>query len=107
MEKLQLQDDFPTNLLIKTYDALCESCRSIAPLQLLFLEIFEYIDTLWSFVISKTGSRNWNGQRCRRRRARARMRTSVFTLPRIVSVRNVVPTLTSSKRRGLSLNGRC
>jgi hypothetical protein len=24
-----------------------------------------------------------------------------------VSVRNVVPTLTSSKRRGLSLNGRC
>jgi hypothetical protein len=26
---------------------------------------------------------------------------------RYVSVRNVVPTLTSSKRRGLSLNGRC
>jgi hypothetical protein len=25
----------------------------------------------------------------------------------IVSVRNVVPTLTSSKRQGLSLNGRC
>jgi hypothetical protein len=24
-----------------------------------------------------------------------------------VSVRNVVPTLTSRKRRGLSLNGRC
>jgi hypothetical protein len=24
-----------------------------------------------------------------------------------LSVRNVVPTLTSSKRRGLSLNGRC
>jgi hypothetical protein len=24
-----------------------------------------------------------------------------------VSVRNVVPTLTSSKRQGLSLNGRC
>jgi hypothetical protein len=24
-----------------------------------------------------------------------------------VSVRNVVPTLTSNKRRGLSLNGRC
>jgi hypothetical protein len=26
---------------------------------------------------------------------------------RMVSVRNVVPTLTSSKRRGVSLNGRC
>jgi hypothetical protein len=25
----------------------------------------------------------------------------------LVSVRNVVPTLTSSKRQGLSLNGRC
>jgi hypothetical protein len=25
----------------------------------------------------------------------------------VVSVRNVVPTLTSSKRQGLSLNGRC
>jgi hypothetical protein len=25
----------------------------------------------------------------------------------MVSVRNVVPTLTSSKRQGLSLNGRC
>jgi hypothetical protein len=24
-----------------------------------------------------------------------------------LSVRNVVPTLTSNKRRGLSLNGRC
>jgi hypothetical protein len=25
----------------------------------------------------------------------------------MLSVRNVVPTLTSNKRRGLSLNGRC
>jgi hypothetical protein len=25
----------------------------------------------------------------------------------LLSVRNMVPTLTSSKRRGLSLNGRC
>jgi hypothetical protein len=40
VEKLQLQHDFPTNLLVKTYDALCESCRTIAPLKLLFLEIF-------------------------------------------------------------------
>jgi hypothetical protein len=30
-----------------------------------------------------------------------------FVLRIYMSVRNVVPTLTSNKRRGLSLNGRC
>jgi hypothetical protein len=58
--------------LIKTYISLWESCRSIAPLQLLVLEIFEYVDTFWSFIISKTGSRNWNGRRRRELSARAR-----------------------------------
>jgi hypothetical protein len=50
VEKLQLQHDFPTNLLIKTYDTLCESCRSIAPLQLLFLENFNLVATFWSIT---------------------------------------------------------
>jgi hypothetical protein len=30
-----------------------------------------------------------------------------FFLPLILSVRKVVPTLTSNERQGLSLNGRC
>jgi hypothetical protein len=50
---------FPDKPLIKTYVALWESCRSIAPLQLLFSEIFKFVDTFWSFVISKTKSWNW------------------------------------------------
>jgi hypothetical protein len=33
--------------------------------------------------------------------------TDVGLFVTLVSVRNMVPTLTSSKRRGLSLNGRC
>jgi hypothetical protein len=37
----------------------------------------------------------------------ATLSTNVTTLAIDVSVRNVVPTLTSSKRCGLSLNGRC
>jgi hypothetical protein len=78
VEKLQLRRDFPTNPLIKTYDALWESCRSIAPLQLLILEFFKLVDTFSSFVILKTGSRNWNGRRRRRRRARVRADASFF-----------------------------
>jgi hypothetical protein len=40
---------------------------------------------------------------------RAQLSEAVVPLrsPALWSVRNVVPTLTSSKRRGLSLNGRC
>jgi hypothetical protein len=55
---LEFQRVFSTNQLIKTYVTLCESCRSIAPLQLLFLDIFKYDDTFWSFIILKTESRN-------------------------------------------------
>jgi hypothetical protein len=66
---------FPDKRLIKTYDALWESFRSIAPLQLLFLEIFEYVDTFWSYGVLKAGSRNLNGRRRRGHRATARAST--------------------------------
>jgi hypothetical protein len=79
MDNLQLRPTFPDKRLIKTYDALWESCRSIAPLQLLFLEIFKFVDNFWSFVISKAGPRNKNG---RRRRAAAPARASAASRPR-------------------------
>jgi hypothetical protein len=43
--------------LIKTYDTLRESCRSTAPLQLCFWEIFHLVDAFWSFAISKRPKR--------------------------------------------------
>jgi hypothetical protein len=52
---------FPTNPLIKTYDALCESCRSIVSLQLLFLENFNLVGTFWSLGFLKPGK--WNENR--------------------------------------------
>jgi hypothetical protein len=58
VENLQLRPTFPGKPLIKTYDALWESCRSIAHLQLLFLEIFKFVDNFWSFAISKRLKRN-------------------------------------------------
>jgi hypothetical protein len=85
VEKLSLQHIFPTNLLIKTYVALCESCRSIAPLQLLFLEIFKFVDNFWSFAISKRLKRN-RTRDGRRRRApsvsRARLDRAAMCCPR-------------------------
>jgi hypothetical protein len=68
--KLQLRYDYPTNPVIKTYDTLCESCRSIAPLQLLFLENFEFVVTFRSSAISNQVTRN--RYRCWRRRRRAK-----------------------------------
>jgi hypothetical protein len=56
--------------LIKTYVALWESCRSIAPLQLSFLEIFNLVGTFWSYAISKQAK--WNEKRPERRNARPR-----------------------------------
>jgi hypothetical protein len=64
VENLQLWPTFPDKRLIKTYDALWESCRSIAPLQLLFLEIFNLIGTFWSYAISKQAK--WNEKRTER-----------------------------------------
>jgi hypothetical protein len=61
MEKLQLRPTFPDKPLIKTYVALCESCRSIAPLQLLFLEIFKLVVTFLSFAFAKM--LKWNKRR--------------------------------------------
>jgi hypothetical protein len=55
VEKLQLWPMFPGKRLIKTYDGLWESCRSIAPLQLCFLEIFDLVVTFGSYAISKQG----------------------------------------------------
>jgi hypothetical protein len=57
VENLQLRSTFPGKRLIKTYDALWESCRSIAPLQLFFSEIFDLVGTFWSFAISKRPKR--------------------------------------------------
>jgi hypothetical protein len=48
VEKLHLLHVFPVDLLIKAYVTLCESCRSIAPLQLLFLENFNLFGTFWN-----------------------------------------------------------
>jgi hypothetical protein len=57
VENLQLRSTFPGKRLIKTYDTLRESCRSTAPLQLCFWEIFHLVDAFWSFAISKRPKR--------------------------------------------------
>jgi hypothetical protein len=64
VEKLQLRRDFPTNLLIKTYVSLWKSCRSIAPLQLLFLEIFKFYSKILRFAFSKGAAPNKNEHPC-------------------------------------------
>jgi hypothetical protein len=69
VENLQLRPTFPDKPLIKTYVALCESCRFIAPLQLLFLEIFELNSKFLSYAISKMLKWNKKGGTRRRRRA--------------------------------------
>jgi hypothetical protein len=66
VEKLQLRPTFPDKPLIKTYVALWESCRSIAPLQLLYLENFDLVVTFGSYAISKQGK--WNRAGSRRHR---------------------------------------
>jgi hypothetical protein len=52
-EFCQLRPTFPDKPLLKHHVALCESCRFIAPLQLLFLEIFKFVGTFWGFAILK------------------------------------------------------
>jgi hypothetical protein len=64
VEKLQLWPTFPDKRLIKTYDALLESCRSMAPLQLCSLEIFDLVVTFGSYAISKQGKWNRAGSQC-------------------------------------------
>jgi hypothetical protein len=59
--KLQLRSTFPGKPLIKTYVSLWQSCRSTTPLQLLFLENFDLVDTFRSYAISKQGK--WNRAR--------------------------------------------
>jgi hypothetical protein len=73
---------FPDKRLIKTYDALWGRCRSIAPLQLLSLEIFNLIATLGSYVFLNL--RKWNkiGTRRRHHRALARARPRPAARPR-------------------------
>jgi hypothetical protein len=84
-EILNVQRVFPTNLSRQTYVALCESCRSIAPLQLLYLEIFHLVGYLWSYGILKTVSRNdfgrWRRKVAPQRVVRARAQTAP---PRVV-----------------------
>jgi hypothetical protein len=60
--KLQLWPTFPGKRLIKTYATLWKSCRSIAPLQLSYLEIFNLVGTFWSYAISKQAKWNENGR---------------------------------------------
>jgi hypothetical protein len=74
VENLQLRLTFPDKPLIKTYDALWESCRSIAPLRLLFLEIFKLYSRKSSFTSLKLAKRNENGPERRRRCAASRAR---------------------------------
>jgi hypothetical protein len=57
-EFCQLQPTFPDKPLLKHHVALCESCRSVVPLQLLFFEIFDLVDVLGSFLFLKIGSQN-------------------------------------------------
>jgi hypothetical protein len=64
-EFCQLRPTFPDTPLLKHHVAHWESCRSIAPLQLLVLEIFKCVDTFTGFIVLKTGA--WNGYMHRRR----------------------------------------
>jgi hypothetical protein len=70
VEKLQLRPTFPDKPSIKTYVALWKSCRSIAPLQLSFLENFNLVGTFWSYAILKQAK--WNEKRPEHRNARPR-----------------------------------
>jgi hypothetical protein len=76
VENLQLRLAFLGKPLIKTYVTLRESCRSTAPLQLCFWEIFHLVDNFWSFAISKRAKRIKN--RAGRRRPRALERAGVL-----------------------------
>jgi hypothetical protein len=84
--KSATSSDVPRQTVDQNIRRLWESCRSIAPLQLLFLEIFKFVDNFWSFVISKAGPRNKN-ERWRRAAeparacARPRHRVHVATKP--------------------------
>jgi hypothetical protein len=82
VENLQLRPTFPDKRLIKTYDALWESCRSIAPLQLLCLEIFNLIATLGSYVFLNLRKWNKTGTRRRHHLALARARPRPAAWPR-------------------------
>jgi hypothetical protein len=71
VEKLQLRRDFPPNPLIKTYVSLWGSCRSIAPLQLLFLEIFKFYSRILRFAFLKGAKPNESEHPCTGSRSRA------------------------------------
>jgi hypothetical protein len=79
VEKLQLRPTFPGKPLIKTNIALWESCRSIVPLQLLFLEIFKCVDIFKSYTILKLGKWNENVHRRRRHPPGARSPPALVT----------------------------
>jgi hypothetical protein len=81
-EFCQLRPTFPDKPLLKHHVALCESCRTIAPLQLLFSEIFKLDDTFSSFAISKGLKRNRTGDGRHRRRAQRVMSASGPRQPR-------------------------
>jgi hypothetical protein len=89
VEKLQLRPTFPDKPLTKTYVALWENCRSIATLQLLFLEIFDLVDIFGSYAISKMLEWNQKGgtRHCHRalrvvRALRPRRPRGVLAMPR-------------------------
>jgi hypothetical protein len=67
---------FCPNPLIKTYSALCESRRSIAPLQLLFLEIFKFYSKLLSSANCYTVKLNGTCAGHWRHRARTRVQST-------------------------------
>jgi hypothetical protein len=73
-EFCQLRPTFPDKPLIKTYVALWECCRSVALIQLLFLENFDLVDIFGSYAISKMlkWNREWGGQRSRCAQVRTR-----------------------------------
>jgi hypothetical protein len=78
VEKLQLRPTFPYKPLIKTYVTLWESCRSIAPLRLLFLEIFHLVGNFRSYGILKTESRIEFGRWCPRALLQCAARADAF-----------------------------
>jgi hypothetical protein len=82
VEKLQLRSTFPDKPLIKTYVALWESCRFIAPLQLLFLENFDLVVTFGRYAISKQGKWNRAGPVSRPHRTLARPRATASCVTR-------------------------
>jgi hypothetical protein len=89
------------NPLIQTYVAFCKSCWSIAPLQLLVLEIFEYVDTFLRYAISKVATAILNRSRHRHSRVPVLQSTTPSCRPRAVQAQLQRMVARCGPKRGL------